>query len=312
MDYCHSLNNLATKFNFNFKFSYHAVFECDLFHGEGESLNKVLSRDRDQYIQPFQTSMKYETMLDKILHTKEIGGFLTLEGGMDSIDTGCVNDNVFGYCVSKHFPDPKEIGAYSTSQIRGYGHDVPNYCKKSALTVPRLNFRAESPEVVSVQYFRWLVTVRKLQGYKIHHVAAYKELPNLSGFLDNLLQKRWDLKMKGEGGDLEGLTCKLMVNSFYGYSSIFLPKYPKTKIKSENSICQTGLGENVLNVTCMGYKEITRGKQGKKQKRVRSSIRRKCWSQEREKIDYELMFSITEKNLHSKIENVAQVLLLHA
>jgi hypothetical protein len=265
-----------------------------------ESLRQEFGK---QYLRAFDKEIDYETMLDKMLNTEQIGGFLTIEGGVDTVDTGCPNtDYGFGFCVTKHFPDPKEIGSYSRGQIKRYGYDVDAYCQRSSLTVPRLNFPKHNHEVLSIQYFRWLVRVRKLRGYKIIHVAAYTELPNLKGFLNNLLQKRWDLKQKGEGGDLESLTCKLFVNSFYGYSSIFLPKYPKTRLRSEKTILNEGLSKDVLNITCMGYKPVTRST---KRRASRKSIRRNC-SPEMED-DFEIMFSITEKNTQSKIENVAQV-----
>jgi hypothetical protein len=282
------------------------VFECELFHDTFSLSEQLKNKFSQAYIRTFEKTLDYDTMMDKILKTKEIGGFITLEGGLDGVDTGCENDNVFGFCVTKRFPDSQEIGSYSRGQIKKYGCDVEAYCKKATLTVPRLNFPKDNHEVLSIQYFRWLVQARQLKDYKIHHVAAYTELPNLRGFLNDLLQKRWDLKKRGEGGELESLTCKLFVNSFYGYSSIFLPKYPKTRIRSESTILAQGLSKDVLNVTCMGYKQTgVRGGSSSSSSSKRS-IRRNCYSRE-ENDDYELMFSITEKNSKSKIENVAQV-----
>ena len=68
--------------------------------------------------------------------------------------------------------------------------------------------------------------------------------------------------------------------------------------------------KDILNVTCMGYKSVARAScSSNKRSNKNKTIRRKCWSREKhhKKSNYELMFSITEKNLHSKIENVAQV-----
>jgi hypothetical protein len=307
-EYCNSLNAHAAKFSYDLRFSYHGVFECELFHSSSVSPDSLLRGEFGKnYIGAFANEIKYDDMVDKILNTKEVDGFVTLEGGaMDGVDTGCPNDNAFGFCITKHFPDSREIGAYSRGQIQKYGYDVEAYCQRSALTVPRLNFPKDGHEVLSIQYLRWLVEVRKLKDFRIHHVAAYTELPNLRGFLNGLLQRRWDLKKSGRGGDLESLTCKLMVNSFYGYSSLFLPKYPKTRMQSETRIMRKGLSRDVLNVTCMGYKQLHPKNPNGKVKRLRRDCHPRLNHEEK---DYELMFSITEKNLQSKIENVTQVLL---
>jgi hypothetical protein len=309
-DYCKSLNAHAARFNYDLKFDYHGVFECELFHSSSSSLDSLMRGEFGKnYIGAFAKEIKYDDMVDKILNTQEVSGFLTLVGGTDGVESGCPNDNAFGFCITKHFVNPQEIGAYSRRQIQKYGYDVDAYCQRSALTVPRLNFPKDSHEVLSIQYFKWLVNVRKLKDFRIHHVAAYTELPNLKGFLNGLLQRRWDLKRSGNGGDLESLTCKLFVNSFYGYSSIFLPKYPKTRMQAETSIMSKGLSKDVLNVTCMGYKRRrSKSSSSSSSSSRRKVIRRNCQPKmNNDEKDYELVFSITEKNLQSKIENVTQV-----
>ena len=306
-EYCEVLNAMARQHGYNFSFGYHPIFECDLFHGkkEEEDLNSLMqSKYPEQYLHAWPQTYKSEKeLLNELLVTKRMGGFLCIEKGLDGKDTHSCTDNLFGFCVTKEYPDPLEIGEYSRGQIERYGKSVENYCKRIEITAPRLNFK--SCEVVSVQYLRWLVENRQFHGFKVIHVAAYKEIANLRGFLDKFMQTRWKIKKTNEGSELESLTCKLFVNGYYGFSSIDHRRYCKTRIVSEQVLQKTGLGRNVLNVTCMGCKKMTVVPR-KESGRNKGSLRRKCWAKNPEN-DYQLLYAVTEKNTEAKIENVAQI-----
>jgi len=302
--YCESVNQtVARAFGYDFRFTYGATFECQVFCS-GSPESRLRRSFPKRYLRAFPKRISYESALDELLNGKTMGGFVVIKGGMDGKDTGSPTDNLFGYCVTKAMPRAEEIGPYSSAQIRKYGQDPAEYCRRSVITTPRLNFLPDNLEVVSVQYLRWLVEKRALKDFTVVHVAAYNELPALRPFLEALLQKRWELKKRGGGTELESLTAKQFVNSFYGYASIFGPRFPVTRIKTESNICRTGLSADVLNVTCMGHRPITpRGRA--KRARAGDPIRRGC--RHLDKDDCELVFSVTEKNTDSKIDNVAQI-----
>ena len=211
--YCLSINEAARKIGVQLKFTYVPVFECQIFHGDQNksAIIKRLAKDFPKsFLPPHQKHISYDLMLKKLLYDKSMGGFAVISGGQD----GQQNANLFGYCVTKQYPDPCEIGDYSKNLIKHLGHsNVESFCKRTALTVPRSNFLSSSYEVVSICYLRWLVEKRKLHGFKIIHVLAYTEMPLLRGFLEKLLQFRYDIKQKRiQGTSLQSLTCKLFVS----------------------------------------------------------------------------------------------------
>ena len=312
-DYCAAINETASKMDYDLEFEYLPVFECQIFHDNNNNNKQQLSAYLQttfpkQFLPSQPKHVTYKDMLHKLITEKSVGGFAVITGGRD----GGPGRELFGYCVTKQFPDPSEIGEYSADLIKSMGvKNLDAFCKKTPLTVPRSNFLDTSYEVVAISYLRWLIENRKLHDFKIVHVLAYTELPLLKNFLDKLLQFRYDIKQKRvAGSSLQSLTCKLFCNGYYGYSSMYLPKYPVTRIVGEHTLRHPGKNcgikdSKILNVVCMGCRKVKPPARVLKRKN-KAMKRRKTLSREQEN-DYELIYAVTQHNKDCKIENVAQV-----
>jgi len=303
-DYAEELNRAAARAGYDFRIIYTPVFECQLFHDA--DVRKFLKRRHPvQFLDPFPTELTETELRDRISNKKDMGGFVVLQGGMDGKITGEVNDDLCGFCCVKDHPDKDELGESSRSLIEDrYGHDLDRYCKDTLLTVPRMNFKPDTQEAVSVQYLRFLEERRKLTGHEIVHVVAYHELPNLAGFLNKLLQRRHEIKREKNG-------------SYYGFAAVLKNRYPVTRIRSERQLRRRGIGDDILNLTCLGDRDIAPNKRrlsGIKKKR--RALRRNCFSfdddddsgdEDGRSKNYELIYAVTQKNTNSRIENVSQV-----
>ena len=162
-NYCLAMTSVIGAHGYDFKMIYAPIYECELFHDSAFDPDLYLrAQHSEQYLHSWPQSICYKDMYSKLFKSKEMAGFCVIKGGIDFFNTFSVTDNIFGFCVSKDYPDSKEIGEYSRTQIESYGKSVEKYCKRIEITAPRLNFKKSNLEVVSVQYLRWLIENRNL------------------------------------------------------------------------------------------------------------------------------------------------------
>ena len=236
----------------NLCFSYDVVHECDLFHGgsvpdpkrwggEGNkaiggypgSLRSFLRRfyKEDSVLGLGTTRLSQEQLVKKIVENppnsdgeNDFGGFVVLTGGKET-RTGDILEGQFGFCHQRTTLSPAQLGPFTRWQATElYGSDAAAAKKLKTLcgqpgTLSRTSFHAGG-ETLSLEYFRWLIRERGLEGYKIRHFIFYRHKKYLSKYLRWLLQRRYDLR-KEKNSDLMRNLLKLLCNGFYGGCAFF-------------------------------------------------------------------------------------------
>ena len=176
-----------------------------------------------------------------------MGGFVGFHGGEETQHDRVSNQ--FGYCFQRHKPTMEDIGPAGLSQARFNLKDFKNMCN-TPQTSSRLSYDTSSLEIQSSSLFHWQYKTRHLRNFNLRHVLLYNTREYLTPFLKHLLQLRWHIKKKdlaslrslmnmpqGDDGMLAfGIVAKLIINSFYGFSSLRSDRFAQTRIVSAQTI----------------------------------------------------------------------------
>lgn len=103
-------------------------------------------------------------------------------------------------------------------------------------TMLRKGFSETATTTLSLDYLSFLVRHRGFQNFTIKHLVVYRRRPYLDNFLNDLLQRRWDLKKQDFNQSLLNTCLKLFLNGSYGYSALQGSAWPKTKYVTSKSI----------------------------------------------------------------------------
>ena len=127
----------------------------------------------------------------------DTGGFVTIIGGkMKS------NDNSFGYCHLRATTSYESLGDFSKYQLQLMGreqqHFLKSTMKKEAKTMTRQTFSETEPEVLNMDYLRYLVQEHGLHDYTVLHIYLFRAQANLNDFLVSLLKLRAACKQTSE------------------------------------------------------------------------------------------------------------------
>ena len=153
----------------------------------------------------------------------DLGGFALIRGGKETAND-LQHPRMQGFCHQRS--PPGKVGSFTRWQSVQLGLTRGNASKAAQ----ELRAKEEMPqtyvatgfhdrgELVSLDYLAFLCRERKLADFTLQHLVLYEERDYLSPFINDLLQRRWDLlKSAGESGDAE-LTralLKLLANCEY-------------------------------------------------------------------------------------------------
>ena len=119
----------------------------------------------------------------------DLGGFVTIIGGkMNNVD------NFFGFCHQRAISNLQHLGDFSKYQLELMDVKQQNFLKKAmqneAKTMTRLQFSETEPEVLNMDYLRYLVQEHGLHDYKVVHIYLFRAQAHLNDFLVSLLKQR--------------------------------------------------------------------------------------------------------------------------
>lgn len=256
--------------------------ECQLFHRDS-----VLSHVDGQRYKNVRTLLKkvhheqavlgitprrmtLEKILKKLLLSDEekkarrsdFSGFVVLHNGAEKTEDNAAFQSV-GFCLQRVHPKVEELGAFTIHQqemeLAHHGGtrqgfiSLEDRCKSSRQTMTKTSFHGEG-ETLSAAYLRFLVRDRKLEGYTISHFVFVRERDFLTKYIDELLQKRHEVKLLG-GSSLESDSVKLLLNSLFGFSSMSAANHAKTTIYLESTLAKSSSAEAVrqaLSISLLG------------------------------------------------------------
>jgi hypothetical protein len=205
------------------------------------------------------------------------GGFCTITGGKESRTGDGVIPGSWGFCHQRTTLDLDQLGEFTRMQAEMMveeaaakgGQSEKEMAKKmlakqlaTEQTVLRRSFH-EKGETISLDYLRFLVKERGLTGFKITHFIAYRCKPFMSGFMEDKLQRRYDLRDSVDPKDvLQRGLLKLTGNSIFGFMAIESSKFTTTRIMSESYLKgdkekrKLLYSEDLMQVTILGSKEV--------------------------------------------------------
>ena len=180
----------------------------------------VLGAGRREYTQQALVKRILESGFNSV-PGNGFGGFVTITGGKETrTDDGTILRQ-FGMCHQRCRRDLNDLGAFSRFQARlklGGKEEGDAWLKQifaGKSTMSRNSFH-EMGETISLDYFRFLVKERGLKGYRIRHFIFYQHRQFLTPFIQDMLQKRRDVRKKGGGDELMSQVLKLVLNGLYG------------------------------------------------------------------------------------------------
>jgi hypothetical protein len=165
-----------------------------------------------------------EALVAKILKGKtcaegnSFGGFVEVQGGYTTADLG--GDDATGYCLQRCPTELSELGDFTRLQALAMcdGDEaeaellLDKYCRNDQ-TALRQSFKSPA-ETMSLDLFRFLSGLG-FRGYRILHFCFFRQGLFLNGWLDQLQQRRHDLKRAGSNVMMQH-AIKLTMNATYG------------------------------------------------------------------------------------------------
>ncbi|CAM6055381.1 unnamed protein product [Sphagnum tenellum] len=272
--------------------TYRAVHECEFFHGKTspdphkfnpsldttdcsqyKDVREMLSKKhpRDSVLGFRSREFTQDQLVKKIMDggynhegSNEYGGFVTIVGGVEKPKPGDkVLDGAFGFFHQRGKVNVQDLGPFTRFQaVKMHGGDVKAAAKflkrqtSEDQTFSRSAFLSDS-ETLSLDYFRFLVRERGLCQFSIRHALIYRHKPFLTKLLQDLLQKRHELRDDPDAS-FRRTILKLQINSFYGFSAIQASNFSKTKIVSERHLLKNKdslrsmYAEDSFQVTLLG------------------------------------------------------------
>jgi hypothetical protein len=167
-------------------------------------------------------SFTQEALVAKILEGgscadgNSFGGFLEIVGGRTTLG----DEDPTGYCLQRCPTKLSELGGFTRTQALAMcdGDEdeaelmLTKYCRNDQ-TVLRRSFKSPA-ETISLDYFRFLCGLG-FKGYRILHFLYFFHGKQLNGWLNELQQRRHDLRRAGANQMMQDC-IKLTMNSTYG------------------------------------------------------------------------------------------------
>ena len=239
-----------------------------------ENLTQLMTAEQEAfnfYVHPAaEFAWSKDFLLQKILEDS-VHGFVTLLGGEET-KTEDEAASRFGFCVQNYAPLAEEISPYTKAQIREFmgGTDdeaaIDTYINRQPdRTLNSGTFHSE--ETISTSYLKWLIRERGFANFEITHFIRYKFDDHAREFVEPILQKRHEVKQKGDVPHAEAL--KLIANSDYGYQGLEASKYDDCRLITGTNLRRARTTAKMLHlslkhVTLLG---IVRLKQKKKKQK---------------------------------------------
>lgn len=296
-------------------FKYSVSTSCDYFHGkplkslssvyqggqaaaeaaassnnvvEYENLKLLMAAEQaafNFYIPPSQHDVVWskDFLLQKILEGA-VEGFVTILGGEE---TNVENEaaSKFGFCVQNYAPLAEEISPYTKQQITEFMGLERGGKEEEAVVDAYINKQPDrtlnsgtfhSEETISTSYLKWLIRERGFAHFEITHFLRYKFDDHAREFVEPILQKRHEVKQRGDVPHAEAL--KLIANSDYGYQGLEASKYDDCRLITGTNLRRSRTTAkmkhlSLKHITLLG---IVRLKQKKKKKKTSKKRRLSC------------------------------------
>ena len=312
--------------------TYDVVDACQLFHGKFERPSRWNPDADDEAVEGFRSitelirvkfpddsleglslgTFSQEKLIRNILDDdgKKYGGFVTVFGGEESETKSPAADAV-GFCHGKVKINEDMIGPFTLRQMALEANRVGVEPKKFI----RQKLRDKTPttvtrdyhgrtETISVAFLRFLIEKRGFKNFSILHYIHYNERNYIASFIEDMLQRRHELRRQPGGGDpLMSLILKLIPNSFFGYNAIARNKFTRLRIVNASSLTEKGKRfklkpkDQVTGVTLVGV--VTKSARRKK---LKKGSKRKAG-----KKTADLVYAVAYKRPSTKVINFAQV-----
>ena len=154
------------------------------------------------------TSLKLEEIMAQVGQNLDVGGFACVRGGREAATD--LLPGMQGFCMQRA-PLGDRVGNFTRWQSVQMGMPAAELMDKET---EEQTFAATTihgaGELYSLDYLQFLVKERQLEDFTVQHLLLFEERDYLTPFIDNLLQRRWDLR-HGKS-DLMGTLLKLCVN----------------------------------------------------------------------------------------------------
>ena len=215
---------------------YQTLHECELLHGTGppdprqwhrgilgggktrkpkhdawnkyKTVREYLLREHpvDSCLGTLEKRFTQKKLVKKILDSGfnsehgEYGGFIAIQGGVETRTDDGVLPRAFGFCHQRSQVRPHEVGNFTRLQAKKYcgGNESLARAELDKLAVNqrthvRTSFSPDKMEVLSLDYFRFLCVERGLSRYTVKHFIWYRIKHYLDPFVAGMLQRRYDL-----------------------------------------------------------------------------------------------------------------------
>lgn len=203
----------------------------------------------------------------------DLYGFILIRGG-NTDDKKPLNEKglpseAFHFCHQRTRLTEDDLGPFTLFQSKLYeqtsGVKAENYLKNQLHTVLKDGFDDDGEgELLGTDYLAFLIVERDFKNFTIDHFIHYERKNFLTPFITKLLQDRYDLKKSKNPDLLLSNTLKLILNGFYGFSSIEQTNFKRTKfnlgstLKKKNS--KTGIRNyqdaRINSLIFMGFKKV--------------------------------------------------------
>jgi len=244
----------------NVIFDYSVSYACQMFHGchvssifdESKYFFNVkeclrTEHTHESWFPPAERFFEHEN-LKKLIYDGKITGFVCIKGGKESSEMKYLDPagTRFGFCVQAYAASIDEISLFTKNQIakfQNWGDSyfesekckqlVDKYIQDQALkTINSGTFH--NTETISTTYLRWLMKERRFEDFEISHLLVYEFRNWSKDFLEPVLQRRHECKLRGDNVAAECL--KLIGNGSYGYNGLESTNYDTVYLLTEKQL----------------------------------------------------------------------------
>ena len=223
--------------NPEFNFTYDSSEEVKSSLLEGKSIRSLLERfcREESVFEPGRKSYTQAELVSAIMNPDEsnldMGGFVVVRGGTED-DSGKdgVLPGIMGCCHQRRrLDDDSHLGDFTKFQMSNLMNWADRSRRQLNLVTGERTFTATGfhgeGETISVGYLRFLIKERGFSGFEISHLLFFREKKFLTPFIEEILQKRYDLRLV-ENSLLRRTIYKLFLNggfiSFFSFLYFFL------------------------------------------------------------------------------------------
>ena len=197
-----------------------------------------------------EKSFTQKQLVDKIMASgynsepgNEWGGFICITGGKETRNDDGILPGSFGFCHQRVGLGEEDIGAFTKYQAKLLNPDADPAAVLKGLkalaeqprTVVKTSF-SEEGEVLSLDFFRFLVEERGLAGFRVRHFVFYRAKKYATPYVEGMIQRRHDLKFLEGNHVLVSIVLKLLINGFFGFMALEAPNFPRTRLVTETTL----------------------------------------------------------------------------